>query len=150
MTDTLRRFAPALLTLAAAGLLVSGCSAPGEDVRVTLCKDIVLTETGSGTAIQGADTETRGYEYAAVRVRFSSQGRDGQAVCYYDYNAVEDTAIELSDPLAAYATSPFEVVIDGRKLTRSGLANAVKEAMLKQGRELLDQAKQGIQDAIQR
>jgi hypothetical protein len=121
-----------------------------EDVRVTLCKDIVLNEAGAATTIQGADTQTKGYEHAAVRVRFSSQGRDGQAVCYYNYNAVEDTALQLSNPLSAYATSPSEVTIDGKVLTKAALANAIKSAVAKQGKEFVERVKQGIQDAAQR
>lgn len=132
------------------GLLVSGCSSPTEDVRVTLCKNIVLKETGPSATIKGADTETKGYEHAAVRVRYSSQGRDGEAVCYYEYNAQENTALQLSDPLSAYATSPFEVKIDGKTLTRPGLASAVKGAVTQQGKEWIERAKQGIQDAIAR
>jgi hypothetical protein len=126
----------------AAVLLAAGCSDPTEDVRVTLCRDIVLTQAGPDATIRSADPQTKGYEHAAVRVRFSSRGTDAVAVCYYDYAAVEDTAIELSDPLSAYATSPFEVVIDGRKMSRSGLADAVGQAMLKQGRGLLQPAKE--------
>jgi len=133
-----------------AALLIAGCSNPSEDVRVTLCKDIVSTERGSSVRILGAETRTKGHEHAAVSVRFSTEGGEAQAVCYYDYDAVDDTALQLSDPLSAYATSPFEVVIDGKKLSRSGLAEAVKQAMLKQGRELVDRAKKGIEGALQR
>ena len=132
------------------GLLLPGCSRTTADVRVTLCKDIVLHETGSSATIKGADAETKGYEHAAVRVRYSSQGRDGEAVCYYEYNALENTALQLSDPLSAYATSPSEVKIDGKSLTRPGLASAVKGAVTRQGKELVEQAKQGIRDALQR
>jgi hypothetical protein len=107
--------------------------------------------------IKAADAQTKGHQPAAVRVNFSTQGRDGQAVCYYDYDAVEDTALTLSEPLSAYSTSPSAVVIDGRKLSRRDLAEAVKQAMLKQGGEFLDRAKQeldrakkGIEGALQR
>jgi hypothetical protein len=138
------------MSLLISTVFVAGCSNPREDVRVTLCKDIVRTQVGSSTVLQGADTQTKGYEYAAVRVRFSSQGRDAQAVCYYSHDAGDDTALNLSDPLSAYATSPFEVNIDGQKLNKPGLAEAIKQAMLKQGRDFVDAAKQGIQEAIQR
>jgi hypothetical protein len=137
-------------TVAAATALLGGCSGSGEDVRVTLCKDILLTQVGSSAVIDGVDTQTRGYEYAAVRVGFTNQGRRAQAICYYNHDAVEDTADQIADPLAAYATSPFQVVIDGQKLSKSGLAEAIKQAMLKQGRGLVDRAKQGIEDAAQR
>ena len=146
-----RRFAiVSVLSLVVASLIATGCSNPREDVRVTLCKDIVLTQVGASASLNGTNTETKGYEYAAVRVRFSSQGRDAQAVCYYNHDAVEDTALELSDPLAAYSTSPFEVVVDGQRLSKPGLAEAVKQAILKQGRQFADRAKQGIDNAIQR
>jgi hypothetical protein len=56
----------------------------------------------------------------------------------------------LSDPLSGFATSPSEAVIDGRKLSRSGLAEAVKQAMLKQGGEFVDRAKKGMENALQR
>lgn len=128
-------------------LLATGCSNPREDVRVTLCKDIVLTRMGASTNLTGADARTKGYEHAAVSVRFSSQGRDAEAVCYYNHNSVDDTAIELSDPLAAYATSPFKVTIDGQRLTRSAMAESVKQAMLKQGREFVDRAKREVEQA---
>jgi hypothetical protein len=138
------------LCLISAALVVASCSNPQEDVRVTLCKDIVSTQGGPSVALVGTDTQTKGHEHAAVRVRFSTQGREALAVCYYDYDAVDDTALHLSDPLSAYATSPYEVVIDGKKLSRPGLAEAVKQAMLKQGREFVDRAKKGIDNALQR
>lgn len=133
-----------------AALMATSCSKPREDVRVTLCKEIVLTKLGSSTTLVGTDTQTKGHEHAAIRVRFSTQGRDALAVCYYDYDAVDDTALHLSDPLSAYATSPSEVAIDGQKLSRPDLAEAVKRAMLKQGREFVDRAKKGIENALQR
>lgn len=139
-----------VLCLSPVLLLLAGCSNQGEDVRVTLCKDIVYTQVGSSVTVTGTDTATKGRRQAEVRVRYSDQGSEAQAVCYYDHDAVEDTADHLSDPLSAFATSPSEVIIDGRRLSPSGLGEAVKQAMLKQGRELVDQAKKGIEDVLQR
>jgi len=149
--DNLERFVSIpTFCLVLAALLVAACSGPREDVRVTLCKDIVSTQLGSSATLSGADSQVRGRQYAAVRVRYSTQGREAQAVCYYGYDAVDDTALQLSDPLSGFATSPYEVVIDGQKLSKSGLAEAIKQAMLKQGREFVDRAKKGIEDALQR
>jgi len=133
-----------------AAFLVAGCSNSREDVRVTLCKDIVSVQIGSSVEMTGTSTQAKGQQQAAVRVNFSAQGRAGQAVCYYDHDAVEDTALNLSEPLSAFSTSPSAVVIDGRKLSRRDLAEAVKQAMLKQGGELLERAKKGIEGALQR
>jgi hypothetical protein len=122
-----------------ASLAILGCSGPGEDVRVTLCKDMVSTRLGPAQSPTWTDvrTETRGYEHAAVRLRFSTGAGDGEASCFYDYNAVEDTALALADPLSAYATSPSKMTLNGETLSKSQLADAVKKAMLKQGRDLL-------------
>ncbi|MCG6895525.1 MAG: hypothetical protein LJE60_00220, partial [Thiocapsa sp.] len=61
-----------------------------------------------------------------------------QAVCHYRYNAVDDTALMLSDPLSAYATSPETMTIDGEPLPRPVLAKAVKAAMIQQGKAFID------------
>jgi site-specific DNA-cytosine methylase len=63
---------------------------------------------------------------------------------------VDPRATTVEAFLRALRDSPFEVVIDGKKLLRSGLAEAVKQALLKQGRELVDRAKKGIEGALQR
>lgn len=138
------------LGIVTAALVATGCSDPREDVRVTLCKDIVSLQVGPTASVTSTETKTRGYEHASVRVRYSDQDRDAQAVCYYDYKAVDDTADMLADPLSAYATSPVEVSIAGQTLSRPALAEAIKQAMSKQGSELLDPAKKGIENAVQR
>lgn len=136
---TLFRFSPALCVLTAA-LVTVGCSGSGEDVRVTLCKDMVSTRLGPVTW-QDTRAEPKGREHAAVTLRFSTGGGDGSAVCYYKYNAVDDTALTLADPLSAFSTSPYQMILNGKTLSRSELAQAIKQAMLKQGRELLSGGK---------
>jgi hypothetical protein len=120
--------------------MTSSCSDSGEDVRVTLCKDLVLTRLGSSQQVTwtASEAQTRGYEHAAVRLRFSADGDDGEAVCYFDYDAVEDTALALSNPLDDYATATSRMTLNGEDLSRSELAGAVKDAMLTQGGGLLD------------
>ena len=136
---TLFRFSPALGVLTAA-LITAGCSGSGEDVRVTLCKDMVSTRLGPVTW-QDVRAEAKGREHAAVTLRFAAAGGDGSAVCYYKYDAVEDTALTLADPLSAFSTSPNRMILNGKTLSRSELAQAIKQAMLKQGRELLSGGK---------
>ena len=135
----------ALFTLAAA-LTLAACSGSGEDVRVTLCKDLVAVQLGDSAARNWTQTatETRGYEYATVKLRWSGPDIDGSATCYYDYNAVEDTALALSDPLSSYAASPSKMVLNDKTLSRPALAEAVKQAMLKQGRSLVDGVKKTL------
>jgi hypothetical protein len=128
--------AVALLTV----LLAAGCSGAGEDVRVRLCKDIVAVRAGTAPVFERVDTHTRGYEHAQVRLTYSIDGVSGTASCFYDHDAVEDTADQLADPLAAYATSPYRVIIGTETLPRAVLAEAIGQAMLGQGRELIEQA----------
>ncbi|WPL13740.1 hypothetical protein [Thiorhodovibrio litoralis] len=101
---------------AAAALFLSACSTPMEDVRVTLCKDLVRIKRGDEVVWKEVRTETPGYNDAVVRLNFSASGDDGSAACYYAYNAVDDTALALSDPLSSYATSPSKMQLDGRSM----------------------------------
>jgi hypothetical protein len=137
---------PRALFVLAAALTLAGCSGAGEDVRVTLCKDLVAVQLGDSAARNWTQTatETRGYEYAAVKLRWSAAEGDGSATCYYDYNAVEDTAMALSAPLSSYAASPSKMVLNAKTLSKPALAEAVKQAMLKQGRSLVDGIKKSL------
>ena len=137
---------PRALFVLAAMLTLAGCSGSGEDVRVTLCKDLVAVQLGDSASRNWTQTatETRGYEYAAVKLRWSEPDGDGSATCYYDYNAVEDTAMALSDPLSSYAASPSKMVLNAKTLSKPALAEAVKQAMLKQGRSLVDEVRKTL------
>ena len=129
------------------GLIAAGCSGSREDVRVTLCKDLVAVRLGTSQPLTwtGSEAQARGHEDAVVRLRYSGSNGDGDAVCYYAYNAVDDTAQMLSDPLSAYSTSPSKMILNGKTLSRQELAVAVKDAMLKQGKSLVDGAKKMFQ-----
>ncbi len=144
MAESTRVSPVPLLGLSLAVLVVTGCANPLEDRRVTLCKDIAATQLGGGQAVtvKGSETEIRGREQAVVKLQVSTGGGDGQVACYYKHEAPEETAITVSDPLSAFATSPYKVTLNGETLSQPGLAQAVKQAMLKQGKELVDQAKE--------
>ncbi|TVQ93022.1 MAG: hypothetical protein EA400_02935 [Chromatiaceae bacterium] len=132
-------------------LLLAGCGgSPGEDVRVTLCKDIVAVQAGGAVSIQSASAQTRGYQDAIVRVRYDRGGNPGEAICYFPYRAVDDTGQTLADPLSAYGTSPTGVTFDGQPLSGPQLAEAIRQAMLRQGRAAADRARSAVQQAIGR
>jgi len=134
-------------TLPAAALslliaLLSACSGSGEDVRVTLCKDIVRLQLGGESPTwTGVSTRTPGHEPAAINLSWAG----GAAVCRYDYNAVDDTAMALSDPLSSYSASPSSVTINGQSLSRPALADAIKRAMIGQARGAVDSVKKALQ-----
>jgi hypothetical protein len=132
----------------AASLLAVACSGPGEDVRVTLCKDIIAVHSGGKTTFERTEVKTPGYQDAQVILAYSTDSARGRATCFYEYNAVEDTADLISDPLRAYSASPSRVVINGEPLSQTALARAVGESMMHQGRELLDSAADAAQKVI--
>jgi hypothetical protein len=140
-----------IVALATASVLVASCSGSREDVRVSFCKALVSTQVASPGAIRwtGVETNPRGHSGLTVVLGFESDdaGRPRQASCHYRYNAVEDTALTLSDPLSVYSTSPETMTIDGQPLSRPALAEAVKRAMIAQGKALIDRAQRGIEDA---
>lgn len=57
------------------GALLAACGQPGEDVRLTLCKDLVSVRLGAVPDWRAASIETRGYEGAVARVRSARQAR---------------------------------------------------------------------------
>lgn len=152
MIAELPKRASKILTITGGAVLcLAGCSGAGEDVRVTLCKDLVrvLLERPGMVEWTRTDSEMRRLEYLAVHLGFDAAGQGGaqevmQASCFYRHDALEDTALALSEPMSSYATSPYRMTLNGREVGRSALAEAVKQAMLKQGRELLDRLQREI------
>lgn len=140
-----------IAALVTASVLTASCSGSREDVRVSFCKSLVTTQVESPSSVRrtGVETQPRGHSGLSVVLGFEADGvgRSRQATCHYRYNAVEDTALTLSDPLSVYSTSPETMTIDGESLSRPALARAVKQAMISQGKAMIDRAQQGIEDA---
>lgn len=143
---TMSRFPHRSLITAAliTAVALTGCSNPRDDVRLTLCKDMVTGELGAEPTWQGSEVQIRGYEDAVVRVRFATGAGEGRAECAYPHAKGEDTAVTLANPIEAYATSPSRMTLNGHNLTGSELARAVQRAMGKQGHEFLDRAKETL------
>lgn len=133
-----------------AGLLLvtaaqTGCAPPGEDVRVSFCKAVVQAQVGGTLRWLAVSTQPRRYAGLTVTLGFEAPVPAGarEATCHYRYDAVDDTAQALADPLSVYATSPESVTIDGQVLSRAALAEAVKRASLRQGRDLINRVQGG-------
>ena len=132
------RLSPVCAILMAAAAVLGCSDNPREDVRLTLCKDMVTLELGSVPSWQGSEVRTRGRQGATVTVHFASTDGAGQARCDYRYDAVDDTALTLANPIEAYSTSPSQMILNGRTITNPELAQLVKRAMQKQGREFIE------------
>jgi len=83
-------------------------------------------------------------EDVPVKLRWSAARGEGSAVCFYDHNAVDDTAMALADPLSSYATSSSKMLLNGNQIAQARLAQAIKQAMLKQGRSLVDDVRNAV------
>jgi hypothetical protein len=131
---------PAVCIGLLAAALVSGCGPAGEDVRIGYCKRLLVSQLPSlGLSDAGyrwiaADAEPRGYEHLRVALRLEAADAQGEmtpahGVCFYDYDAVDDTAMTLADPLSAYSTSPSRMTVNGKALSRALLTRAKREAL---------------------
>ncbi|WP_242470938.1 hypothetical protein [Thiocystis violacea] len=122
---------------------------------MTLCKDMAsgLLNAPSTPVWREARAEPRRLDRLAIHLSFeAADPADGRvkpmhATCFYRYDAVEETAMTLADPLSAFSTSPSGMTLNGREVANPLLAEAVKEVMLKQGREFLERARRGIEEA---
>lgn len=139
--------------LAAAALAGAGCSGPTEDVRVTFCKDLVRAAHPSAQSIewQGVENTFRRPEYAITELSYAVVGADGQrreagSACHYEYEALDDTAVNLAYPFDAYATLPFAMVLEGRALGDQELLAAINAEQKRRGNALLQSLEQGARD----
>ncbi len=145
------------LALPAALSLLAGCSGPTEDVRVKLCKNLTTALQPAAASIdwKGNENSFRRPEYAITSLTFEVTAgdgarRSGRSACHYAYEALEDTAITLADPLSAYATLPFQMTLDDRTLSDAELLQLVNAELRRQGRQLIETLRKGARDAADR
>ncbi len=147
--------------VAAACLLIGAavgvsCSGPREDVRVSFCKDLVETLFESPGALEwkGSEQEIRRPEFAKIMLTFTVRPTDTgdafkQATCFYEYAVPEENALTHSDPLSAYATVPYRMIVDGEPVALSDLGQAINTAALNQVTGLLDRLGKAMEDAAE-
>ena len=143
----------AAVGLALSLVLTTGCSGPTEDVRVTLCKNLTSAMQLSSESIEWKGNENTFHrpEYAVTSLSFDVVDRDGgrtvmQSACHYAYEELEDTALNLANPMDAYATLPFAMTIDGRALSDAELLRTVNEEQKRQGRQIISTLEKGARD----
>lgn len=132
-------------------LFTAGCSGSREDVRVTLCKNLtnsLLSSAESAEWTGGENTFNRP-SYAVTSLTFDVAGgvpRSATSACYYAYDALDETAQTLADPLSAHATLPFKMTFDGRTLSDEELLRLVNEEQKRQGRQAVARLEKGARD----
>lgn len=133
--------------------LSAGCSGPTEDVRVTLCKNLTTAMQLSSQSIEWKGNENTFHrpEYAVTSLTFDVVDKDGsrtarQSACHYAYEELEDTALNLANPMDAYATLPFAMSVDGRALSDAELLGMVNTEQKRQGRRIVETLEKGARD----
>lgn len=138
------RFAPA-----AALLALAGCSGSTEDVRISFCKDLTRSQAG-GDSVKFTNVEQQIHRpsHAIIRLAYESFSGTGVADCYYAYDIVEETVIDHVDPLAAYATLPYRLDINGQQLTDRELLTAVNQQQIRNGKAAVEKLDRVIDDTV--
>lgn len=138
----------AAVTIAVAVVLTAGCSGSREDVRVTLCKNLTKALVSSSESIEwtGGENTFNRPAYAITSLAFEVGGSTKKSACHYAYEALEDTAQTLADPLSAYANLPFKMSFDGHALSDQELLRLVNAEQVRQGRQVVEKLEKGARD----
>jgi hypothetical protein len=154
-----QRFVPTplvVILLAAGPVVLTACSDAREDVRISFCKKLVLAQADSPDTVKwtAVKTDPRRSDGLTVTLEFEggapgTNARSRRATCEYRYDAPDETAATLADPLSAYATSPERMTIDGVAVARSALAKSVGDAAILQGKALIERAQAGLEEAAE-
>ena len=139
-----------IFTLAA--VVLAGCSGSTEDVRVTLCKNLTAAQQATAS-IEWGDPEFTFHrpEYATTTLHYEAVAADGgktpmSSACHFAYEALDDTAVNLANPIDAYETLPFAMTLNGRVLSDAELLRVVNAEQQRLGRQALGRLEQGAQD----
>ena len=133
------------LPLAALAVLLQGCSASGEDPRINLCRSLAADLSGtSENQWSSAGNRFVRPEYAVVEV---SAGAAGKAACFYEYDLVEESAVDHANPLLAYATLPYRMTLDGVQVAEPTLKAAVTMYQKESPAKVLEEARKVVEQA---
>ncbi len=134
--------------------LLAGCS-DREDPRITLCKNLTTALHPEAQSIEWTGGENSFYRprYAVTGLTFDVVDSDGNAAsktaaCHYAYEALDDTAVTLADPLSAYANLPFKMTLNGKAFSDRELLNMVNTEQKRLGRKAVDTLQKGAKDAM--
>jgi hypothetical protein len=141
---------PTTGTLLAVVIALAGCSSSSEDVRITFCKNLTnaLTNAAEDVEWQEPSVRIKRPEYAAVTVKPDANGDSTSATCYFQYDLVDQTAMDHANPILAYATLPFKMTLNGQELSSTFLTKITSHEQIRQGRVALDKVKRVANDAV--
>ncbi|MCG6967651.1 MAG: hypothetical protein LJE59_14200 [Chromatiaceae bacterium] len=139
--------------LAAAILATAGCSGSREDPRITLCKNLTTALQPGAQSVEwtGNENSFRRPEYAVIALTFDVVDANGKrsamrSACHYEYEALDDTALNLANPFLAYATLPFKMTLNDKALSDADLVKLVNAEQRRLGNKAVDTLKKGASD----
>ncbi len=139
------RNVPKSVAVIATAISLVACSGSTEDVRVTFCKDISSALVPGAESIEWTANENtfRRPEYATAKLTFDVVDNSGRhktmrTACYFEFDAIEDTAQHLADPFSAYATLPFAMSVDGRALSDAEVIALRNNEQIRRGKAAIE------------
>lgn len=144
---------PRYIAAAAAAGLLAACSGSTEDVRVTFCKNMSSALVPDAGSIEwtGNENTFKRPEYATALLTFDVVDRGGtrksmRTACYFEFDAIEDTAQHLADPFSAYSTLPFAMSVDGRALSDAELMRLRNAEQVRRGKAAIETLESGARE----
>ncbi len=112
------------------------------DPRVTFCRYLAanLTQSTDPAAWRNEGYEIVRPEYAAIQLSAGQQ----RVVCYYEYDAMEESVLDHTDALDAYATLPYKMTLNGEDVDPSKLAAAIRREQATAAKAWVEQAQTGF------
>jgi hypothetical protein len=147
-----------LIPALAGAITLPGCSSPTEDVRITLCKNLVLTLSEPHQAVEWKEIDNKfaRFEDLIVSVNGEVLTQDDeptpiQATCFYEYDeAIEEDGMTHVDPLSTYKTVPYKMLLNGESIPKPVLDQAVQVAILNQGKEAVGKIKKSVSEVARK
>lgn len=126
--------------------IMISCSGQHEDPRISFCRSLAVHLTQSSTDVvwQDRGQEIVRPEYAIIKLAAGEQ----HAECYYEYEAVEESALDHVDELDAYATLPYKMILNGAEVDKNQLAEAMKAEQIAAAKQTLGKVQAGFDSLL--
>ena len=138
-------------TLGGVILLLVGCSLSTEDVRITFCKNLLAQTQVTDAQLEWDEPviEIHGPSHAITRLALTATGSNGatsrtEGACWFRRELYKyDSASAVAHPIQGYATLPYAMSIDGRRLSDAEVKQAVNAEQKRRGRALIETLQDG-------
>lgn len=153
MNESLRtKWVPIGGTVLAVAILTA-CSGPSEDVRVSFCKNVATALQPEGSEVAWGETSLvfQRPSHAITQLSFDVTTTDGNtrpvtAGCWYKWERREQLASAVANPIEEYETLPYAMTYDGERLSDDEVGRLVRAEQKRQGLAVIDRVGEGAKD----